>query len=369
VADHAKEGPTLIDTVFRATFEKRTPFTIDLRQKLFSARRFVLDDNMSAFLADIGWAAYRAKPAKAVEILDNVRKLARLPYPVTWLEWNEQALATRARAEYDSAMRPDIVPEKTGWLLIRHPYVETAAMALSFGVGGQSFEPHPQTGDPMATGRRMIGGCPFSFAWNADDAPVPWPDLPIAGPILEKRGVSAAGLITSFLSYKGPISICSAAPYMKLELGTDRFVEQMLAEQGGMGRYVLGLLATVNDLPVGIETVTTSKGFIARGNYRKYLDHKVIRLTVPQDRHRALARKAITILRRRGGPVRGHWREDWRFPLSPLCEDHAEARMIVDGNFLKCPNCQGRKMWVKDHTRGDTSQGFVNHDYEVTTHE
>ena len=57
------------------------------------------------------------------------------------------------------------------------------------------------------------------------------------------------------------------------------------------------------------------------------------------ERYKALARKAVTMMRRRAHQVRGHWRDDWRHP--------------------------GQKIWVKEHQRGDASLGFVLHDYTV----
>ena len=38
-------------------------------------------------------------------------------------------------------------------------------------------------------------------------------------------------------------------------------------------RTLWGLLATLNDLPVVIENVTPSRGYIARGSYKKFLEH------------------------------------------------------------------------------------------------
>jgi hypothetical protein len=38
------------------------------------------------------------------------------------------------------------------------------------------------------------------------------------------------------------------------------------------------LLATINDLPVSTNVVTPSKGFVAKGNYRRFLTHSVVTL-------------------------------------------------------------------------------------------
>jgi hypothetical protein len=60
--------------------------------------------------------------------------------------------------------------------------------------------------------------------------------------------------------------------------------------------------------------------------------------------------------------VREHWRKDWRRPLSPLCDHDWSA----DEKHMFCKLCEGRKIWITEHVRGDTSRGFVTRDYNVT---
>ena len=66
----------------------------------------------------------------------------------------------------------------------------------------------------------------------------------------------------------------------------------------------------------------------------------MITLTVPAKRYETVAKRAIAIARRRGHQVRGHWRKDHWHP--------------------------GERIWIREHVRGDTSLGFVMHDYAVT---
>jgi hypothetical protein len=105
-------------------------------------------------------------------------------------------------------------------------------------------------------------------------------------------------------------------------------------------RRVWALLATVNDIPVEARSVIQSKGFIARGSYHRFLDHKVITLRVPDKVDlKKMARDVVAISRRRAHQVRGHWRKDhWR---------------------------PDERIWVHEHQRGDASLGFVMHDYVV----
>ena len=100
---------------------------------------------------------------------------------------------------------------------------------------------------------------------------------------------------------------------------------------------------------------------MARGNYRKFLQHSIITLTVPETRWRRLIAKTAALVRRRADEVRGHWRRDWHHPGSSYCDHQWHA----DGNSLTCGRCGGISLWISEHQRGDTSIGFVTHDYEV----
>jgi len=99
------------------------------------------------------------------------------------------------------------------------------------------------------------------------------------------------------------------------------------------------LLATINGLPVKIEHIEPSKGYVARGAYKKFLTHSIIRLTVPETRWRKLVTKTAIMLRRRAHQVRGHWRNDWRHPLDKLCEHEF-------GEHLVCRRCNGHKICI-----------------------
>jgi hypothetical protein len=104
-------------------------------------------------------------------------------------------------------------------------------------------------------------------------------------------------------------------------------------------RYMWALLSTINTLPVSNKFVAASKGYVAKGRYRRFVDHSVVTLNVPETRYRRIAAHAIAVARRRAHEVRGHWRKDWRHP--------------------------GERLWIAEHQRGDASLGFVTHDYEV----
>ena len=108
----------------------------------------------------------------------------------------------------------------------------------------------------------------------------------------------------------------------------------------GLMRRVWILLSTINDLPVTFAQPTRlTHGFKARAQYRRFLDHKVITLTVPTADYRKVARAVVAAAKRRAHLVRGHWRKDWRHP--------------------------DLRIWIKEHMRGDMKLGLVTHDYKV----
>lgn len=148
----------------------------------------------------------------------------------------------------------------------------------------------------------------------------------------------------------------------RAEDGGTRQLLKAVHEQVGELRYVWAFLATINEIPVTRSEVRQSKGFVARGAYRKFMDHTIIRLTVPHERFRALARKIIAHARRRAHQVRGHWRKDWHYPGSESC---AHEWMLSDVDHKYCRLCPRREIFVHEHQRGDSSLGFVTADYQV----
>lgn len=149
---------------------------------------------------------------------------------------------------------------------------------------------------------------------------------------------------------------------------SQRALETLLREFIGELRFVWALLAAINDTPLATRNIAADGGYVARGRYRKFLDHTTISIILPRGRDATtVAREIIERMRRRRHDVRGHWRDDWRFPGAPGCEHD----WLDTGDTLICqrPECGKRRMWIHEHARGDASLGFVRHDYAVTHQE
>lgn len=353
-----KNPPTLADTCVATALDKRFSQTragiefCAVLKTVASARKFVLDTAMSRYLAELSVAFWRGGLRKRNRMLDNVRQMARLPHNLTWIEIDfTNGYMPRAK-ELGSLKVIDIhgnEPAKFGWLLRQHPRVETSFLCIEMRAATHE----------IYQDRAFVH--PVSMAWSSTDDPVAWRPFDIEGTTSEFV-VGIEGYKSSQVHWSSAFETGGAA------VDFLRAMEPPPHERGpGWESYVLprlpvrdvwALLATINDLPIKIEHVEPSKGYIARGSYKKFLSHSIIHLTVPETHYRKLALKMSALLRRRAHQVRGHWRKDWRIPLSKVCQHDFDERMI-------CRRCHGHQIWVHEHQRGDASIGFITHDYEL----
>lgn len=342
----SKTAPTLADALLRQTFTppfRRLDKENWFRRHINEARRFVLDDAMSAFSADLAYANFKfmgRHAARDQAIMDGLRILSRLPHKVTWIELNLKARVIRA-GEYGALnemgmpIDPEKSPDKLGWLLVQHPQIETAFMAVEC-VSHASRKLNFSYADPL---EEYATPNPLTWFWRTDDGPPAWSGYDDDDePIHEK--FSPGEWLTGVRGYRHPSIGFMRSPCWPDGHFNPKELVRSLHQSGSDLRYLWALLAAINDVPIGYESVRQSKGFVARGSYRKFLDHTVIRLLVPHRVSlRTLALRVARAARRRAHMVRGHWRRNWRK--------------------------DGEKIWIKEHQRGDASLGFVTHDYAV----
>lgn len=348
--------PTLIDHLYRASFSKQTipgwSDNLKWRAALRGAKRFVLDDAMSTFLGELGTEAFvrpkLTQPMK-VKIVDRLRMGARLPAAVTWIEYDLRLCQTRSNELLQRPFDPLQTPEREGWLLMRHPDLECAFQAIVV-----SHDPSVDHGDGF-----NIWTFPVALGWTADDDTVlPWRLIPF-----QDAGNRPSEVLTGITDYKTDRTSYVFSDMLRTP-DRPKSIANLMVEWAGVQRRMWALLATINDLPVEMREVRPARGFFAAHAYRKFLDHRTVTLTVPVTLYTKVIRNALTAAHRRGGPVREHWRQDFRRPLAALCEHDWGA----DETHMFCTLCRGRKIWVHEHVRGDTSRGFVTHDF-VVTHE
>lgn len=352
----------LIDWLYQRSFGKEPVPAFHsnkrLRMLLTHARRFVLDDSMASFLADIDTAAFNKRSELVnMKAIDQMRLMARAPHSLSWVEFNFLAYTNRCQQIMNAVQyepREDEQGLQEGWLIDNHPHYANMVRGFMFR---RCTSP---------AGEIRLRWFPWGIYWSTDDAIVSGvPDkegsLWAASVLL---GIKLMGRDQSY-NYLAP----SLAPDVLTNVGTEAIVEKpdgTPAHYGygtGCARRMWAFLSTINDIPVvGKPAVSLSRGFMARAQYRRFLSHKVLSLNVPQkiDRRR-LARDIVAMSKRRAHMVRGHWRRDFRNPLAPLCEHSFETH----GNILHCIHCDGQRLFIKEHQRGDASLGFVTHDYRV----
>lgn len=343
-----------------------------LGNQIALSRKFSLDDNTSAFIADLGDAQITSCAAhRRVELVEATRKLSRLPHALTWIEYSNYHRVKRAREVYKVPGWQDIVGKqmipshgRSGWLCIQYPTDPLAFMAITIS----NTIVLPDRSD----WRDLCAPSMIAFQWRVDDnSEMAWPLPTLLDPVgifehgdHKSRKLPWSTNIVGMRGYEKPFTSYTKPPFLseahfRYALRHDR---SMLIAVAGEARYLWALLATINDLPVHIEGVKPDRGFLAKGGrYRKFCEHRVITLTIPETRYRQIARRVLAIARRKRHGVRGHWREDWRHALAVFCEHD----FVVGEEHLDCKICKGRKVWIKEHERGDSSLGFVLHDYQV----
>jgi hypothetical protein len=340
---NGKKHPTLADAMLIELNRYRSNDMIDakgLQRDIISARKFVLDDEMSAFCADLAYAPLVLNNmtnhlARNCAAVDYMRRGARLPHSLMWIEFNMSVRVKRARDEYgvDTVQR-EWGPQRIGWLLHQHPQIETAFMCCTFASHSMSkgWENNPDS-VPVSTPSPYI----ITYQWRADDdGTLPW-----SHPAGIPKMTNIAECLSGLIGYQTPFLGLCKLPYAAFDYAALKFDwSAHLNELASDARYLWSLLAAINDVPTGYEAVRPQRGYIAKGVYKKYLEHSIIRLKVPHKIPlRLLAKRAIAIARRRAHMVRGHWRRNYRKP--------------------------GERIWIKEHQRGSAELGFVTHDYSV----
>lgn len=374
-----KPAPTLMDEVYRmACRNKPNPGwkdNVTIRRALEKAKRFVVDEPMAGFMAELSNAAFikavETKPTRipgyikaeaanplAHRIADSIRVQARLPYEAIWIEYPLRAYQKRAheiRGDVDLSIDPDEIPWREGWLIQQHPNIDTAYL-LHIWTQAAPGEDSPDGYD--------LWTFPFAFGWTADDSPLPWWKS-----VVMRGKTTGSSLIVGIEGYDRENVNCVRSPLIHDPSTEPKMLygyNSLLNEWGGVVRRVWALLATINDIPTTIGTVRQTKGFLARGRIRKFLDHSTITLNIPARKDtKVLARQLIAIAHRRRHPVRAHWRDDWRHPPDPRCQHLYE---IIDdaADRIECSRCGGRQTYIHRHERGDATLGWVGHSYNIT---
>jgi hypothetical protein len=342
------KSETLHDVIYRETFRSHTcagwTSNADMRAALQDARRFVLDDNMSTFLGELATAAFvRSGRQMAQRMVETLRVSARIPHRTTWFEYNLRKTQGRTSELLGRHSDPWELPKREGVLLWQHPTMDGAFQMITFldTEGDWVIDRHGyrKYTFPVATG------------WTTTEQCSPWPSL------FHNKSKTDSEIASGVAGYKtDTVTYCQSS--LLTVPPQSEALKDLINEWSGLLRRIWALLATLNDIPALRTEVKQAKGFVARGRYRKFLEHTTITLNVPQKTYRKLARSLIAAAHRRAHQVRGHWRLDWRNPGNRICQHQWLADQV-------CSRCHAHRLWISEHQRGDASIGFVTHDYSV----
>ena len=377
-----KPAPTLIDRLYRGSFRTETIPTwksnSEMRRAIISARRFIVDEAMSRFMADLANESFRQHapcphPAHKREkhslasfvdraphnhrLADSLRVQARLPHESIWIEYLMHPYQQRSH-EIRGVRPPDEKElfDKEGWLIQQHPKIDTACIMHCF-----LCDDEPD--------RRGFSNWTFPLAmgWTCDDSPLPWQTTVDPQPRKQIYRYPSALLLGIGDYNRENVSYVQSPLICDPEEKYSDVYGPLMVEWVGVLRRAWSLLATIDHLPIITGDVRQSKGFLARGQIRKFLDHQTIKLNVPAKQDtRVIARKMIAAAHRRRHEVRGHWRDDWRNPPSKLCNPHIWETVNDNPDLIRCEQCHGRQVYVHKHERGDATLGYVLHSYQVT---
>lgn len=329
ILDRLKKSGDVLNAAYRQSFKKDHISRVS--PSVFeAARSFSLDKAMSEFLSHLTYAAFpdrffgdagmAASDPYSRRRVDELRKLSRLPYPTTWIEYDMVAFCEESQKRYFHEMVAGGEGGSDGRMGL---LIET--------IGADQFRMtcHFSDGEPTN----------ISYEWSVSDsglAPSPC-DCEFARGDAD-LSLHCFGIPLERYPFVKIVNNGLFVTHKDLHERMVHIVQEVLYLNRGILLRVFSLLATLNDIPVSTKRVSLSKGFIARGKYRRYLDHQLVTIEIPKRRDaRRLAKAIVSIARRRGHDVRGHFRE-----VKP-----------------------GLKKWIAAHVRGDASLGWVTHSYAV----
>lgn len=349
----------------------------ELRQVLTSSRRFILDDSMSAFVADLSMARLvEPKPSdpswmqkrdtdKNMSVMTSLRHSAIPPDVNTWVEMPVRPLLQRlvemaqesnrqTRTIHGSEIDPDDSIYRLAWLFQSSPDTKTVKMS-TFGLS-----------DTERWG--IVPFClPFSFLYRYSDEPLP--EHPFGKDHAFRIDHAAAMLAHSIPRIDPCFGVVNHAPLRPDECVTIQFgtkedahkiqVHAILPEFVGTLRRAMSLLAALGSIPKVEVPGTPRKGFLARGQIRKPLPCTTYRLSLPaREAPARLAKRILRDIHLAWHEVRPHWRLYEPEGRSCASRDAHLWGAADDQGRARCTQCAAHRTWiVLPRGRGDPSLG------------
>lgn len=345
-------------TLLRGANPARSPEA--LRRAMIEAKRFVLDESMSEFAAELACVPFDVAALRRPEALTSIRHSAIPPFPKMFVHLDNHAFRRgllKMNRKEDAAGNKLIDPDEDkegivkdiGWLIENDGDDVTITEFLTFD------------DDEIIT-------LPFYYLYSLSDKG--YVDGPYRGGYLDIKAPMLAHGITNLVDsrmavvYTHPLDSFPKKMLTMVHAAGDTFpAHAMVAEFGGIMRYVMTFLATLNDTPKIATEVRPQKGFLGGGQIRKYQDYTTLTLKLPGRTTKLnLARRLIAKARKGWHEVRPHW----RMLKEDLCPGHLWSERDTSGHS-HCTVCAAKRVWiVLPHGRGDPTISVRTHKYLVT---
>lgn len=352
-ASYKKKGAQRMETLLHRSAGS-------IRAAVASAKRFVLDESMSAFMADLATVPFKVAKERRADVMASLRHSARLPFPKMMIEYDGIAFKRRLMETSEKKTDPMGQPlsmedtiKAAAWLLEQDDADADLIWITEFTVTSEGVLPMPVV-----------------FAYRTDD-----------------RGFSAKlgvdiragqlahgvlGCVDAGIGVRYCIPLERSPQGHLVNVQDDRhghFVTHYLvAEMCGLVRYALGLLSTLNDTPKVAIVSRPQKGFLGGGQIRKYLDHTTLSLSLPtRMTETRLANRLIAQARRGWHEVRPHWRVTHHGGRR-FCADRADHIWLEadETGHANCKHCDARRVWITlPHGRGDPTISVRTHRYAI----
>jgi hypothetical protein len=396
-----------MDEVYRATYhemfadqkddQKHRNVLSRYRQALKRAQRFVLDDATVRMLCHL---------TRHERKMDLWSILARLPYDTVWIEHDlhTKVLEWQTMGTLKNVFKPEEVSKPVGYLIQRDLDSQTRWVATEFSeylladLGDRRMvmpAPVSMVFDPEGSVLKPVTGC---LLWNeqtlskllgkplisvnhwsmdGDGIEYPFDDLRVDPEFcyLGLGKIDAKGEIfePKELSYK--VGCVPSLMWRDLYGMSDAKVQQQFVrvmledavERSGILKYLIVMLATINDVPLTTKWIKPRGTMLTKGGPIHRLDHYEVGIKVPKTMDvRYVGRtldKAAVHAQRAWHRVRGHWRiiePGKRLPI--LCRHEPT---LVDNGLAICQRCERLIRWITDHHRGNPALGVIDHSYQV----
>lgn len=336
---------------------------MDLRQ----ARRFSIDDKMVELAVEA--SAHQNRFPLWIA-------LARLPYDKIWLEWDQTTKILKSEAMgYTHASPPGFADEERphGLLLSREgsrpdrwtatEFTGDGPLAVGYGLWTDADETSPAVPAGQSVDRVLpeYGGH-AGFIQMGYGAPggqflvLPWFKHRVTATVTPLYRDSFASMYAKHKGRRAPGGDEALVSEYK------RLIEAAAMRTRGVMRFIIAILAMMNEVPTVTEEVPARRGSsTAKGRAVPFLSYETLAIDLPKRRGLPAVARILSAAyaRRRAHEVRGHWRR--------LTREYLEgSEMVTPTGKAIVRSADGTaRIWIDDHVRGDASIGWVAKDYGV----